>query len=99
MITLLLSLAGMVIIGGGIVVVGIIIVIIAIIQAIINHKPSGKVEQKNEEPTYYRYILINMITKQIVGAGNDYLEVCRKKRELGEGIMIRDMEYVKKVRW
>ena len=104
MITLLIGLIGLVLTGGGFVVFIVFILIVGIFKAIINRKPPGKIEQKSESPKIevsqhnYRYLILNMVTKQIVGAGDDYLAVCRKKRDLGNGFMIKDTQYIKKKR-
>ena len=102
MITLLISLIGLVLAGGGFAAFAIFILIVGIIKAIISKKPPNSIEQKSEMPKIeqhnYRYLILNMVTKQIVGAGNDYLAVCRKKRDLGNGFMIKDTQYIKKKR-
>lgn len=52
--------------------------------------------ESNTEQQYYRYNIIDMNTGKIVFQGNDYVQMCRIKRDLGLGMMIKDNEYVKK---
>ena len=99
-ITLMFTLIGLVLAGGGFAFLVGFILIVGIIKAIISKKPPGKIEQKSEIPVIeqhnYRYLILNMTNRQIVGAGDDYLEICRKKRDLGNGFIIKDTQYIKK---
>lgn len=98
----MVSMIAMVLMGGGFVVLMIFTIILGIIRAIILRTKPGKIEQKCKDTKFievkkkYRYLLIRVATNEILGGGDDYIEVCRKKRDLGNGIMIKDTQYVKK---
>ena len=75
----------------------IVLVVLAIVTFILNRiKNSCKPEEEKEKPIEnepdYRYKLINISTKQIVGGSNDYQEAFKLKRRLGNGIMIKDTQ-------
>jgi hypothetical protein len=96
MLTLIFSLLGLLFSTAGGLIILVVIIGGLILQSVF--KQNGTNKSPNIKKQDYRYQLINMKTQQIVGAGNDYLEICRKKRELGSGFIIKDTQYVKKKR-